>query len=185
MPRVHRVKKARKDNPAVKKGQPYYWWKFRYGGKRYSTTYPRRSQLTQSDKLSRIYAAEETVEDAQRLYEERHSGHGGGFAVDVGELLGALDEAADELEDVGEEYRDNIYNMPEGLQQGDVANQMEEKADACEAAAESCREAKDNLEDVEDQFQEFNVTKTDGEDPYELVYEWVIEQLEDIEWPSV
>ena len=38
MPRVHHVKSARKDNPVAKKGESYYWWKFRYGGKRYSKT---------------------------------------------------------------------------------------------------------------------------------------------------
>ncbi len=48
MPRVTHVKKARKDNPVCKAGESYYWWKFRYGGKRYSLTRPRPSQLTQS-----------------------------------------------------------------------------------------------------------------------------------------
>ena len=34
MPRVHFVKKARKDYPStgIQKGDSYYWWQFRYGG---------------------------------------------------------------------------------------------------------------------------------------------------------
>ena len=43
MPRVNYVKKARKNNPAVKRGESYFWWKFRYGGKQYSKTRPRQS----------------------------------------------------------------------------------------------------------------------------------------------
>ena len=62
MPRVHHVKKARKDNSAVKAGQPYYWWKFRYGGVRKSASYPRQSQLCQG-KNSMFYAAIEALED--------------------------------------------------------------------------------------------------------------------------
>lgn len=64
MPKVHLVKKARKDNPAVKAGESYYWWKFRYGGKRYSRAYPRPSQLTQSPFLSTVYAIEEGIGDS-------------------------------------------------------------------------------------------------------------------------
>ena len=63
MPRVHHVKKARKDNPAVKKGQPYYHWQRYRSRKQYSATYPKRSQLTSSGKLAAIYDAEDSVTD--------------------------------------------------------------------------------------------------------------------------
>jgi len=49
MPRVHFVKHARKDNDLVKKGESYYWWKFRFTGKCMSKTPPRKSQLTESE----------------------------------------------------------------------------------------------------------------------------------------
>jgi len=48
MARANFVKKARKDNSVVKKGESYYWWKFAYGSKQYSKEAPSRSQLTQS-----------------------------------------------------------------------------------------------------------------------------------------
>jgi hypothetical protein len=66
MPKVIFVKKAQKDIPGtnIKKGDSYYWWKFRFGGKRTSKTYPKRSQLTQSDFLQRIYEIEDQLSGA-------------------------------------------------------------------------------------------------------------------------
>lgn len=89
MPRVKHVKKAAKDNAVVKKGEPYYWWKFRYGGKHMSATYPRSSQLTQS-KWSGVYSAQESIEDAEN-------------AVD---LADAIDNAIDEIQECADEYEE-------------------------------------------------------------------------------
>lgn len=74
MTKAHFVKKAAKDNPAVKKGEPYWWWKFMVGGrggpKHYSATRPRPSQLTQSEFLSAIYSQQEDLEDALKELRE-------------------------------------------------------------------------------------------------------------------
>jgi hypothetical protein len=59
VPKVNFVKAAAKDNRVAKKGESYYWWKFRYGSKHMSKTPPRPSQLTQSDFLSRQMELEE------------------------------------------------------------------------------------------------------------------------------
>ena len=64
MPRLHYVKKARKDNPAVKAGEPYYWWKHAWSAKQYSKTRPRPSQLTQSEFMSEYLSMGEDFEDA-------------------------------------------------------------------------------------------------------------------------
>ena len=66
MPRVKHVQSARKAIPSagIEVGDSYYWWKFRYGGKRVSKTYPKRSQLTQS-LWSSVYAAQEELEEAK------------------------------------------------------------------------------------------------------------------------
>lgn len=61
MARAHFVKKARKDNPAVKAGESYYWWKFRRGPKRYSKERPRPSQLTQSEFYGQVYGLQEDM----------------------------------------------------------------------------------------------------------------------------
>lgn len=185
MPRLHYVRKAQKDNPAVAKGQPYWWWKFPYRPKQYSATRPRRSQLTQSDKLGRIYDVEDDAAENQRLYVDRYGKHGGAFALDTDLLTDQLREGADELDDVAEEYREGIENMPEALQQSQNAMESEEKADACEATAEMLREVADDLENVEEQFREFNEQRFENEDPYEATYEWVIDRLGEIEWPAV
>ena len=63
MPRVTFVKKARKDNPVAKKGEPYYWWQFAFGTKQYSKTQPARSQLTQSSFLSQLYELQDGMEE--------------------------------------------------------------------------------------------------------------------------
>ena len=74
MPRVNSVEKARKSpgtcpkcSKKIEKGASYIHWKFRYGGKRIRCTIcprPRQSELTNSDKLSRCYAAGEASSDA-------------------------------------------------------------------------------------------------------------------------
>lgn len=64
MPRVHRVERARKPIPSagIEVGDSYFWWKFRYGGRRVSKKRPKPSQLTQS-KLAEVYEAQEVSEE--------------------------------------------------------------------------------------------------------------------------
>ena len=50
-------------------------------------------------------------------------------------VLNAVDEAKTVFEQIAEEEREKFDNMPEGLQQGDRAQAMEEAADALESAA--------------------------------------------------
>lgn len=96
MPRVHFVKKARKDNPVVKKGESYYWWKFRFGGKRFSVTRPKRSQLTQSSFLAALYDIEDGL--GEEMTED-----------DINLLVADLENLRDECEC-------SLSNMPEQLQ---------------------------------------------------------------------
>ena len=94
MPRVHHVKSARKDNPVAKKGESYYWWKFRYGGKRYSKTPPKPSQLTQSPYFSSIRSLVEMIEE-QEVRDE--------------DMLNDLKEQVrDELESIQSECQDSL-----------------------------------------------------------------------------
>lgn len=103
MPKVHYVKKARKDNPVVKKGESYYWWKFRFGGKHYSRKYPKRSLLTQSSFLSQMYDIEDTLS-------ERFDG-----CSDVNDFAAAIDELLSELDGLYDECQYSYDNMPENL----------------------------------------------------------------------
>lgn len=146
MPRVHHVKAARKANPVAQPGEPYYWWKFRHGGKRYSKTYPRPSQLTQSDKLSRAYALGERIEDLERPE-----------ADDVDALAAAIEAAADALEEVAgearelaEEYRESAENIRSAFAESVTADDCEDKAEALEGWADEIEAVKDGLDGDDD-----------------------------------
>jgi len=99
MPRVHFVKKARKPNPVAEIGEPYYWWKFRYGGKRFSKTHPKQSQLTQSEFLGRYYAIQEGLNE-------------GCYFTDFDTLNDGIETLRNELEELMEETQEKLDNMP-------------------------------------------------------------------------
>lgn len=133
MPRVHFVKKARKDNPAVKKGESYYHWKFRYGGKHYSKTRPKPSQLTQSDKLSRIYSVAESFEGVNFPSDASDYEDINVLIEDCNTVKDAYESAAEELREIAEEYNDSADAKEEYFP--GTGDEIREKADACENAA--------------------------------------------------
>ena len=144
MPRVNFVKKARKDNPVCKKGESYYHWKFRFGGKRYSLTHPKPSQLTQSEYYGRLFELQEQVEGASLENED--------------DFDCFRDEIAGELREMGEECSEKRDNMPEGLQDAPTGELLQERADACESAADEienmeCPQEWQEILDAEDEHQ--------------------------------
>lgn len=145
MPRVHFVKSARKDNPVAKKGESYYWWKPRIGGrgagKRYSKDYPKPSQTTTSEFMSRVYAAQESLavcEDAE-----------------------AMKAVAEEIRELGQEQSDKLDNMPDGLREGDTGQLLEERASQCEEWADAIEAAADGIED-DDSDEDEDVDDEEG-----------------------
>jgi hypothetical protein len=122
MTRVHKVEKARRDYPdhGIKKGEPYYWWAFRFGGKHMSKEPPRRSQTTQSAFYGTLWDIEDDLS---------------ALPADDG-LKDALDDIASRLRELGEECQSSLDNMPEGLQQGDTGQLLQERIDGCESAAD-------------------------------------------------
>lgn len=132
MPRVTHVKKARKAIPRfnIEVGDSYYWWKFMVGGrggpKVCSKTPPRPSQLTQSSFLQAIYGAQESLDAAEDP---------DGFRA-----------VAQEIREAGEECQGSFDNMPEGLQQGDTGQLLEERVGQCEEWADEIETAADELE---------------------------------------
>lgn len=152
MPRVNTVKKARKSPGAcgkcskpIKAGAPYIHWKFRYGGKRIRCSTcprPRQSELTNSDKLSRVYAAGEAVGDAIDAFRKD---------LDEEGLRSALESAAEELREVAEEYRESSSNVESGMNGNrmPICDELDEKADNLDAKA-------DELEDAAGAITEFD-----------------------------
>lgn len=149
MPRVTFVKSARKDNPVAKKGESYYWWKFRYGGKRYSKTRPRQSQLTQSAYFGTVYSLQEEVEDAPVLE-----------AADIESLR---DSIQSQVEDLSQESQDSLDNMPDQLQYSPTGELLQERVDACDYAVSDL----ENIE-VEFEFDEDEPAPEDFEDEVEF-----------------
>lgn len=137
MPQVHFVKKARKDNSAVKKGQPYYWWQFPFGPKHYSKTRPRQSQLTQSSFLSSVYALQEEIEDITNAMQNKD---------DFADVMERIDTMSSEVDDLRDGAQDSLDNMPEGLQDSSPnGEKLQARIEFCEALSESLSSAHDDL----------------------------------------
>lgn len=163
MPRVHHVKNSRKEwacgscGKVIKPGDAYIHWSFRYGGRRIRCTEhpPRPSDLTQS-KLSEAYAAQEQIQDALGNFEQGYTGDGESrepFGLE--ELKAELDDAADQVRGVADEYRDSIESMNEVAEGNPVAEECEEKAEALEEYAEAIERASDDMEGEDrDSFDE-------------------------------
>lgn len=124
------------------KGERYYTFAFRYGGRRYHCKdhRPKRSQLTQS-KLSAVYeaieAAEEnigdvtTVEDAEQM----------------------LNEIAEVVREVAEEYREAAEPFGGAGENADRADELEGFADELEGASFDAADPEEPEEVDEDQLR--------------------------------
>lgn len=165
MPKVHFVKKARKDNPVCKKGQSYYWWKFRFSGKRYSLTRPKQSQLTQSEFLQTIYGIEEQIEDLTTSED----------------LEAQKDEIIQQIEQLKDETEEKRDNMPDQLQDGDVGQLLQDRVDAlddmiCELEGIDCEPEEVNEQDVREEIER-EEDETEGE--YDLRIQDEVEERND------
>lgn len=136
MPKVTFVKKAQKDVPHtnIKKGESYYWWKFRFGGKHCSKTMPRRSQLTRSGFLSSLYDLQDRI--------------GEFTATSIEEFDTFKEDILSEIENLKSECEDNLSNMPESLQESSILNERIEGLDNWYSEIEgvSCEESEDEEE---------------------------------------
>jgi len=120
MPRLNHVKSARKDNPVVKKGESYYWWKFRFGGKHYSKERPARSRLTQSSFNAWLW-------DLEDLFIPK-------LLKSVDSLESDIQDLVTSIEDQHAELEDSFGNIPEQLQDSSPAGEiLRERMDALEA----------------------------------------------------
>lgn len=146
MPKVHFVKRARKDNPAVKAGESYYWWKNRHGPKRYSVEYPRPSQLVSSSKLAEYLATQEEVED----YFSQLNRHVSEWA-DVADAQATLEMASNALHDTADEYRDGAAAQEEYFGETDQVTESYEKAAALDEIADQLQAAADALGQLDEQ----------------------------------
>jgi len=127
------VPKDKNDKIYIAKGEPYYWWQFKNGGKNISKTRPRNSQLTQSTYMSTLYQIMEQIEDAS--------------PSDVDELVSLVEDINLQVEDLRDTTQESLDNMPEGLQQGSTGELLQERIDALDSAISE-------LEDIDTDFEE-------------------------------
>jgi len=122
MPKVTKVLSARKDVPHadIKVGDTYYWWKFRFGGKRYSKTYPKASELTQSNYLSQLYDIQDEIN--------------GMFAESVEDIEYFIEDIKERLESLKDETEESLNNMPESLQYSPTGELLQERIDSLDLA---------------------------------------------------
>jgi polyhydroxyalkanoate synthesis regulator phasin len=141
--RVH-VKVANKDHPGtdIKKGDTYYIWAFFRQRPQKSKTYPKRSQLTQDEGKQKVYDAYDSFSINAEMSAE--------------DVKSAIEDLANELTEAASLFEEKFENIPEGLQQGDVGQNIEANKDACESSASDLESL---ASDVEDQDNEEYWTK--------------------------
>jgi hypothetical protein len=114
----------------IKVGDPYRWWKFRYGGKRVrcmeTKCTPRQSELISNPFQSALTKISEDLDDACGIARAQ---------TDPTVAIQAVRDAAEELRNLGSEQQEKFDNMPYGLQQGDTGQLLENRADECEDKA--------------------------------------------------
>lgn len=121
MAKLNLVKKAQKDYPEyeIKKGEPYYWWKFRFGGKHFSKNKPRRSQLTQSDFFSQLWELEDGLSEAS--------------CSDKDDFESLRDSLYDDIQNLHDECEEKLNNMPEQLQSSSSGEMLQERIDGLDS----------------------------------------------------
>lgn len=140
MAKVHFVKSACKDNPVVKKGESYYWWKLnRFTPKQYSVTPPKRSQL-HSGFIGQFY---EIIESMGIMFTDFDT-----FEDDLSFLK-------DQFQELIDQCQDSLDNMPEHLQESSPTGELlSERISVIEQAL-------DDLESID--IPEYD-SKYDGEE---------------------
>lgn len=148
MPKVHRVKKARKDQRScsacalkITRGMPYIWWKPFRSFKRVRCVKhpPRPSDLTGSDKVAGLLRAGEAIEDEQ-----------GRDGTTVEDLVEVLRSSAEDARGVTEEYGYSADAIEEYFSESPTAEECRERADEIEGWADELDAAADEISNMED-----------------------------------
>lgn len=179
MPRLNHVKSAKRDhgpcitchNP-IQEGDAYKFMKFRLRPrgevvrKWHEPCVIRASQRTMSDKLSRVYGAQEDAEDAVGEWD----------GEDLSEANEILNTLASEVREVAEEYREGAENIREHFAESAQADENEEKADELESWADELESGLDVDEFV---FDDTDVKDEDKQETEEQQREDWISQVRD------
>jgi len=142
------------DTIFIAKGESYYWWQFKNGGKHFSKTAPKQSQLTQSNYLSQLYSIQESMDDPK--------------CENAGDLQAFVEDIKEQMESLKEETEGSLENMPESLQQSPTGELLQERIDALDNAV-------NELDGINLEYDE------DGDQSLD---EWLEEKIEEIQQVS-
>jgi hypothetical protein len=170
MARVNFVKRARKDinGTDIKRGDSYYWWKFKFGKKQVSKIKPRDSQLTQSEFLGTIYEIQDRISELT-INDDLDS--------EVQSIISDLESLRDECEE-------KRSNMPEQLQETGSGEILQNRYDSVDEMIDELQSVETDVdeEDVEQEIRDSN--ERDADDETEEDYEDRIRDLIDEEIES-
>jgi hypothetical protein len=157
MARAKQVK-ARKDYPqqGIKKGDLYWTADIKTGPRSgytlRSKTQPKRWQLTTSSFNQAIWQIEDEGFDNITCAED-------------------LRAVAEQIREAGQEAQDSFDNMPEGLQQGETGQLLEQRASDCDEWADAIDEAADELENALDDIQKAAEAKVEWDAHWQAIEE--------------
>lgn len=167
------VPKDENDPIFIAKGESYYWWQFKNGGKHFSKERPKSSQLTQSNYLSQLYSIQESMETIE--------------ANDAEELNAVRDDLVSQLESLKEETESSLENMPESLQSSPTGELLQERIDALDSAISELEEIDLDYEepdddDIKEEFSDEPDITEEGinERKEEKLQEWLDEKRDEI-----
>jgi hypothetical protein len=132
---------ANKDYPehGIKKGERYWKWKFRYGGKHMSATPPKPSQLTQREDHGAILRAQE-INPPEWDAENRE------------EIADSINDMLAELESGKDAAQEKYDNLPENFQQAEQGQNLETLVSECEDCMTELENIRDELQDKDHEF---------------------------------
>lgn len=142
---------CRRCSHGIQAGESYKWLQPRYGAKVFYCHQhsPRPSEMTSSDKLARLYEAQEGLMDDADAFV--HSG------LEGEDLKASIEQAIETAREVGDEYSESADKMEEYFPGSDIR----EKADACE---EWASELESMQSEVEDKLGDLDETRPTDED---------------------
>ena len=155
------VPRDEKDPIFIAKGESYFWWQFKNGGKNFSKTRPKNSQLTQSAYLSQLYSIQERIEDIS--------------AEDASDLESIVDELKSELEALKEETEEAKERMPDSLQDSPTGELLQERIDNLENAISEIEsidleyeepDEDELMDDLKDDVEDLEIPE-EGDEGYE------------------
>jgi predicted RNase H-like nuclease (RuvC/YqgF family) len=164
--------KDKSDTVMIAKGESYWWWAFKNGGKHYSKTKPKRSQLTQSNYLSQLYGIQDRMDELS--FDEPE------------DLESILDEFKSDLENLKDECQNSLDNMPESLQSSPTGELLQERIDALDNAISEFDNIDTDYEDPDDEELKGELDEDATQEDIdnlrqEKKQEWIDEKISDIQ----